>query len=199
MMFSYIRINCSRALDRNHSNGACRRTAFRAGLFRHGQPLGRRALAPGPTSRLRASHIGRYPAHLPLTDEEERNGPPQSASESHVFRADRSAPRPQHRHRVNLRGRPPLPLHHARRLRPARPGAVIRPDPGEWNPRMPERGSRHPLPPNHLLGENREPAGRIGEDGLEQVTCFFAVPPLTQQNPEPLSSRRDLQRLASKI
>jgi hypothetical protein len=121
MMFSYIRINCSRALDRNHSNGACRRTAFRAGLFRHGQPLGRRALAPGPTSRLRASHIGRYPAHLPLTDEEERNGPPQSASESHVFRADRSAPRPQHRHRVNLRGRPPLPLHHARRLRPARP------------------------------------------------------------------------------
>jgi hypothetical protein len=79
------------------------------------------------------------------------------------------------------------------------PGAVIRPDPGEWYPRMPERGSRHPLPPNHLLGENREPTGRIGEDGLEQVTCFFAVPPLTQQNPEPLSSRRDLQRLASEI
>jgi hypothetical protein len=34
---------------------------------------------------------------------------------------------------------PPLPLHDARRLWPARRRAVIRPVPGEWHPRMPER------------------------------------------------------------
>jgi hypothetical protein len=28
------------------------------------------------------------------------------------------SPRPQHHHRIHLRGRPPLPLHDARRLRP---------------------------------------------------------------------------------
>ena len=40
---------------------------------------------------------------------------------------------------VDLRCRPPLPLHDARRLRPARPGAVIRAVPGEWHPCMPKR------------------------------------------------------------
>src|ERR1700732_98259 len=77
--------------------------------------------------------------HTRLTNEEERNGPPQSAPESHLFRTGRAAPRAQHDHRIHLRGRPPLPLHDAHRLRQRDPGAVIRPDPGEWHPRMPER------------------------------------------------------------
>src|SRR5260370_13309948 len=38
-----------------------------------------------------------------------------------------------------------------------------------------------------------------GPGKLEQGTCFFAVPPLTHQNPQALSSRRDLPRLSSKI
>jgi hypothetical protein len=37
-----------------------------------------------------------------LTNDEERNGPPRSAPESHLFRAGPAAPRPQHRDRVNL-------------------------------------------------------------------------------------------------
>ena len=41
---------------------------------------------------------------------------------------------------IDVRGRLPLPLHDARRLRASLdPGAVIRPVPGEWHPRMPER------------------------------------------------------------
>src|SRR6516162_515659 len=49
-----------------------------------------------------------------------RNGPPQPAPESHLFRAGPAAPCPQHRHRIHVRGRPPLPLHDARRLWRAR-------------------------------------------------------------------------------
>ena len=45
----------------------------------------------------------------------------------------------QHYHRVDVRGRPPLPLHDARRFGQLDPGAVIRPVAGEWDPRMPER------------------------------------------------------------
>src|SRR6266478_7511846 len=54
--------------------------------------------------------------------EEERNGPPEPAPESHLFRTGPATPRAQHHHRVDVRGRPPLQLHDARRLRPARPG-----------------------------------------------------------------------------
>src|ERR1700693_6319963 len=49
------------------------------------------------------------------------NGPPQPAPQSHLFRTGPAAPRAQHHHRIDVRGRPPLPLHDARRLRPARP------------------------------------------------------------------------------
>ena len=49
-----------------------------------------------------------------------------------------AAPRAQHHHRVDVRRRPPLPLHDARRTWPA-PAAVIRPAPGDWHPRMPKR------------------------------------------------------------
>lgn len=51
------------------------------------------------------AHIELNRTHL--TNEEERNGPPQSAPESHLFRTGPAAPRPQHRHRVDLRSRPP--------------------------------------------------------------------------------------------
>ena len=46
-----------------------------------------------------------------------RRSPPRKVT---YFEPVAAAPRPQHRHRIHLRGRPPLPLHDARRLRPAR-------------------------------------------------------------------------------
>src|SRR6266404_3630570 len=56
-------------------------------------------------------------AHLRPDRTRERNGLPQPAPESHVFRAG-PAPGAQHHHRVDVRGWPPLQLHDARRLRP---------------------------------------------------------------------------------
>jgi hypothetical protein len=56
-----------------------------------------------------------------------------------VFRAGPAAPRAQHHHRVDVRGRPPLPLHDARRSWPAR---AWRGDPagtGRMAAGMPER------------------------------------------------------------
>jgi hypothetical protein len=62
---------------------------------------------------------------------------PAVAPQSHLFRTGPAAPDAQHRHRVDVRGRPPLPLHDPRRLHRLDPGAVIRPEPGEWHPHMP--------------------------------------------------------------
>jgi len=70
-----------------------------------------------------SSHIVRAPALRP--HEEERNGPPHPDPESHLFRAGSTAPCPQQRHRIHLRGRPPLPLHDARRLRPGSSPALL--------------------------------------------------------------------------
>src|SRR5207245_3625375 len=42
-------------------------------------------------------------------------------------------------HRVDVRGRPPLQLHDARRLRPVRPRRGDPAGPRRWHPRMPER------------------------------------------------------------
>src|SRR5215470_3606463 len=53
----------------------------------------------------------------PWPNEEERNGPPHPAPQSHLFRSGRAAPGAQHHHRVDVRGRQPLSLHDARRLR----------------------------------------------------------------------------------
>jgi hypothetical protein len=44
----------------------------------------------------------------------------------------------QHRNRVHIRGRAPVSGADAGRLRPARPRRVVRPEPGEWHPYMPE-------------------------------------------------------------
>jgi len=41
------------------------------------------------------------------------------------------------------------------------PGAVIRPDPGEWHPRMPER-----------LGENELADWRAGRDAIYQLAAL---------------------------
>jgi hypothetical protein len=62
---------------------------------------------------------------------------PQPAPHSHVFRTRPAAARAQHYHRVDVRGRPPFPLHVD--CGQLDPGAVIRPVPGEWQPPMPER------------------------------------------------------------
>src|SRR6202040_4018093 len=48
------------------------------------------------------------PNRTRLTNEEERNGPPQSAPESHLFRTGPAAPGAQHDYRIDLRGRPSL-------------------------------------------------------------------------------------------
>ncbi len=87
------------------------------------------------------SHI-ELTRHTRLTNEEERNGPPQSAPESHLFRTGRAAPRAQHDHRIHLRGRPPIPLHDAHRLRRTR---SRRGDPAGTRRMAPAHGS---CPPN---------------------------------------------------
>jgi hypothetical protein len=62
-----------------------------------------------------------------------RRSPPRKVT---YFEPDATAPRRQHHHRVHIRGQSPLPLHHARRLRPARSRSGDPADPGEWRPRM---------------------------------------------------------------
>jgi hypothetical protein len=60
---------------------------------------------------------------------------PNSATPADGYGA--ATPGAQHDHRIDARGRRPLPLHDARRCGQLDHGAVIRPGPGEWHPRMP--------------------------------------------------------------
>jgi hypothetical protein len=66
--------------------------------------------APDRQKQLRAIAVRRYRTSIARTAlaEEERNDPPHPGPENQVFRAGRPAPRPQHRYRIHLRGRPPL-------------------------------------------------------------------------------------------
>ena len=71
-------------------------------------------------------------------NEEDRNGPPHSAPESEIFRAGRPAP--------------------CGRLDP---GVVIRPELGEWHPRMPDR-----------LDEEELADWRAGRDAIYQLAAL---------------------------
>ena len=75
----------------------------------------------------------------PWPDEEERNGPPQPAPQSHLFRtrchsASPATPIIESAFEVGRRFRCTLRVDCGQ----LDPGAVIRPAPGEWHPRMPE-------------------------------------------------------------
>jgi hypothetical protein len=64
-------------------------------------------------------------ASLPDLRRRNGNGPPQPAPQSHIFRTGPAAPCTQHHHRVDVRGRPPPPLHDARRLWSTVPERVL--------------------------------------------------------------------------
>ena len=61
----------------------------------------------------------------------------------------------------DLRDRPPLPLHTARRLRRARPGHGDPAGTGEWHPRMPER-----------LDDEELADWRAGRDAVYQLAAL---------------------------
>jgi hypothetical protein len=113
--------------------------------------------------------------------------PAAARPQSHLFRAGPAAPGAQHHHRVDVRCRPPLPLHDARRLWPARPR---RGDPaGTWRMAAPyaraaRRGGAGGLargPQRSLSSSPRSPSAHAlrsptREPGIRRVFVSERVP-----------------------
>ena len=100
--------------------------------------------------------------HARLTNEEERNGPAEFAPESHIFfepvllRLARNTII-ESTFEVGRRFRCTMRVDCGR----VDPGAVIRPDPGEWYPRMPDR-----------LDEDELADWRSGRDAIYQLAAL---------------------------
>jgi hypothetical protein len=141
-------------------------------------------------------------ASLPDLRRRNGNGPPQPAPQSHIFRTGPAAPCTQHHHRVDVRGRPPPPLHDARRLWSTVPERVLiscHPYVGiDSAPSFAEPSARL----SDLFGwlrqqrSMREPKGFAALDHVGAARCFAAVTQLTASlSAASLASRRARRRV----
>jgi hypothetical protein len=104
--------------------------------------------------------------------------PPRPVPENYLFRAGPAPPRPRHHYRVNVRGRPPLPLHDAHRVRPGRPR---RGDPADDPGGIRQRQCRRTrlLPLRSSVARRRKSLRMAADDSMARLAAWLSnVSPL---------------------